>query len=81
MRAHDGSLRFLVEKWVSARPKQSVRFKRFRLTGTKMRYVRFEAICADVQVVMFFFRHADDSWCVFPPEVRRPTMDALHLAA
>lgn len=25
--------------------------------------------------VIFFFRHDDGTWRVFPPEVERPTMD------
>ncbi|CAB3762131.1 hypothetical protein [Paraburkholderia solisilvae] len=71
--AGEQSLRFLVEKWlapVSSRPVRVTEFSRTRADGT--RYVRVETSSPDGMRALFFFRHNDGCWCVFPPTVDRP---------
>jgi hypothetical protein len=73
--AGDQSLRLLAEKWLAplaATPLRVTHFGRTRNDGT--RYVRVEALSVDGPRALFFFRHDDGCWCVFPPtavKVRR----------
>jgi hypothetical protein len=72
--AGDQSLRLLVEKWLaplSATPLRVTHFGRTRNDGT--RYVRVEASSVDGPRALFFFRHDDGCWCVFPPTVDKVT--------
>jgi hypothetical protein len=60
------SLRCQVEKWLAptnATPVHVTEFSCTRLGGR--RYVSIET--ADAARALFFFRHDDGSWCVFPP--------------
>ena len=41
----------------------------------RCRYVCVEASRASGVLAIFFFRHADGSWCVFPPETKGSTMN------
>ncbi|HZZ01835.1 hypothetical protein [Paraburkholderia sp.] len=69
------SLRFLVEKWLAPGPSVPVHvteFSRTRLGGR--RYVRVETSLDAGSRGLFFFRHDDGCWCVFPP-----TADTLKL--
>ncbi|WP_227747331.1 hypothetical protein [Paraburkholderia franconis] len=73
---NDRSLRRQVEKWLapaSATPVRVTEFGRTRLG--RRRYVRAETSSADGVRELFFFRHDDGSWCVFPPTTAslRPT--------
>jgi hypothetical protein len=71
--AGEQSLRFLVEKWLAPVPSKPVRvtaFSRTRADGT--RYVRVETLSPDGLRALFFFRHRDGCWCVFPPTVDKP---------
>jgi hypothetical protein len=66
--ASEQSLRSLVEKWLAPGPSIPVRvteFGRTRMSGR--RYVRVEAALAEGTRGLFFFRHDDGCWCVFPP--------------
>ncbi|MEW6347198.1 MAG: hypothetical protein RXR20_13855 [Paraburkholderia sp.] len=66
--AGEQSLRFLVEKWLAPGPSIPVRvteFSRTRMGGR--RYVRVETALAAGARGLFFFRHDDGCWCVFPP--------------
>jgi hypothetical protein len=66
--AGEQSLRFLVEKWLAPSPSIPIRvteFSRTRMGGT--RYVRVETALAAGARGLFFFRHDDGRWCVFPP--------------
>ena len=66
------SLRKLVEKWVGA---AHVRVTQFSHTRREpWRYVRIEADQRPQPVTLIFFRHDDGSWCVFPPQQKRPEM-------
>lgn len=71
------SLRMLVEKWfapTSTVPARVVRFS--RMTLDQNRYVCIESSRPAGSLVIFFFRHDDGAWRVFPPASRRPAMRA-----
>nr|WP_321793698.1 hypothetical protein [Caballeronia sp. J97] len=71
------SLRLLVEKWfapTSMMPARVVRFS--RTSSDRGRYVCMESDRPTGLLVVFFFRHDDGSWRVFPPAARRPSMRA-----
>lgn len=80
MCTRDRTLRRLMDKWIDPAAASPIRVTRLSLAGEKARYVRVEAQCTGGPVVMFFFRHDDGQWCVFPPQARRPMMDARRLA-
>jgi hypothetical protein len=64
------SLRCQVEKWLApapAIPVHVIEFGRTRWGGS--RYVCVET--ADGARALFFFRHDDGDWCVFPPAANR----------
>ncbi|EEA02246.1 conserved hypothetical protein [Burkholderia sp. H160] len=66
--ANERSLRFTVEKWLAPSPAQPVHvteFSRTRMSGR--RYVRVETSAQEGGRGLFFFRHDDGCWCVFPP--------------
>ncbi|GAB2871235.1 hypothetical protein GCM10027093_03730 [Paraburkholderia jirisanensis] len=64
--AREQSLRSLVDKWLApSMPVRVTEFSRTRTDGT--RYVRVEAHSASGLHALFFFRHDDGCWCVFPP--------------
>jgi hypothetical protein len=46
-----------------------------------MRYVRIEGWHGGALIDIIFFRHDDGTWNVFPPQARRPSMNAQRLAA
>jgi pyridoxine/pyridoxamine 5'-phosphate oxidase len=61
------SLRSVVEKWLGAAAHESARV--FRLSDAhSRRYVRVVLSNSMNEQGMFFFRHHDGSWRVFPPE-------------
>jgi hypothetical protein len=65
------SLRLLVEKWLTPISAAPIRVTRFGRTGSnRRRYVRVEALRPEGPVALFFFRHDDGTWRVFPPETR-----------
>ena len=73
--ASEQSLRFLVEKWLAPGPSSSVHvteFSRTRLGGR--RYVRVETSLDAESRSLFFFRHDDGCWCVFPPTADTPKL-------
>jgi hypothetical protein len=76
------SLRLLVEKWLAPTPAMLVRVTRFsRTRSNQRRYVCVEASRPAGSLAIFFFRHDDGSWCVFPPATERPAMRADPRAA
>jgi hypothetical protein len=82
MNAGEKSLRVMVEKWFSPTPATTVRVTEFgRISSTQRRYVRAEAPRPTGLFVIFFFRHDDGSWNVYPPRTDRPAMRAYWLAA
>ncbi|ATF90559.1 hypothetical protein ABEG10_37645 (plasmid) [Burkholderia cenocepacia] len=77
MSAAEKSLRLLVEKWLAPTPSTPVRVTQFgRASSNQRRYVRVEVLRPTGPVGMFFFRHGDGAWCVFPSETERLTMCA-----
>ncbi len=69
------SLRRLVEKWLrptAATPARIMRVKRNE--NRSARCVRVEVSRSSGVFSVFFFRHSDGSWCVFPPHADSPAM-------
>jgi hypothetical protein len=65
--ASERSLRFLVEKWLAPGPSVPVHVTEFsREAGSRG---------------LFFFRHDDGCWCVFPPTADTPKTFAQPRAA
>jgi hypothetical protein len=82
MNTAEKSLRYLVEKWLAPNPAMPVRVIQFgRISVDKRRYVRVEAPAPSGSRAIFFFRHDDGNWCVFPPAIARPAMMGYRLAA
>jgi hypothetical protein len=76
------SLRAMVEHWLAPALAEAVRVKRFshRWSG-QGRYVCVETVRTGKSVEMFFFRHRDGSWYIFPPSLERPAMRVLEPCA
>jgi hypothetical protein len=69
MTSAEKSLRSLVEKWLTPTSTTPVRVARFGRTASKgRRYVHIEVLRPEGPVALFFFRHDDGTWRVFPPE-------------
>ncbi|SOE48364.1 hypothetical protein SAMN05446635_0215 [Burkholderia sp. OK233] len=69
------SLRFIVEKWFGRDSLSSLRVNRVwhaRLAGN--RCVRVQSSRSEDPVIIFFFRHDDGNWNVFPPEAKRAAL-------
>ena len=67
------TLRKLVDKWLAPSPAVPARVVRFsRMPLHRRRFVCVEAAHPTGTLAIFFFRHEDGSWCVFPPAVERP---------
>jgi hypothetical protein len=70
------SLRLMVEHWLEPACAKKVRVTRFR----NSHYVGECYVCVerfnenDGQVAMFFFRHGDGVWRVYPQERERPSL-------
>lgn len=72
----DRSLHVQVEKWLGSVSSLQTRVTRFsRSRQNPWRCVRVEALRASGTLSIVFFRHDDGSWCVFPPQGRRLTMN------
>ncbi|WP_087740182.1 hypothetical protein [Paraburkholderia piptadeniae] len=65
------SLRYQVEKWLAPAPTALVHVTEFgRTRWGRTRYVCVET-SSSAGVRVFFFRHGDGTWHVFPPAVDR----------
>jgi hypothetical protein len=74
MRTGQGSLRWLVEKWMSPSCATALRISRCGHTDRNgRRYVRVHAERSTGPLEVAFFRHDDGCWHVFP---QAPTMHA-----
>jgi hypothetical protein len=74
------SLRCLVEKWLGPHAQACV--TRFNPSmAHPWRYVRVESTGHARVLAIVFFRHEDGSWCVFPPERKRPVMSIARMPA
>ena len=71
----ESTLRSLVEKWLGPVSTAPVRITRSGRTQSHQGvYVHIELLLQRGTVGLFFFRHPDGSWRVFPPEAARPVM-------
>ncbi|MCP2091784.1 UNVERIFIED_ORG: hypothetical protein J2Y81_007890 [Paraburkholderia sediminicola] len=76
MSTMDSSLRSLVAKWLGSNPATPARVIRFgHIRSNRRRYVCVEALRPAGALTIYFFLHDDGMWCVYPPEVKRPTMN------
>jgi hypothetical protein len=77
MNISERSLRFQVEKWLVPALSTPVRVTQFsRMRSNQRRFVRVEVLRPAGLAGMFFFRHDDGTWCVFPPATERLAMRA-----
>ncbi|SKD03809.1 hypothetical protein SAMN05445504_8983 [Burkholderia sp. CF099] len=67
------SLRTMVHAWLSPDPERGYRVSHVGRSSAG-RYVCVVADNGAGPRAMFFFRHRDGRWCVFPPQPRRQTM-------
>jgi hypothetical protein len=66
------SLRGQVDKWLAPDAASLIRVTGFgRLRSGKARYVSVEVLSTQGPRSLYFFRHADGNWCVYPPGVDR----------
>ncbi|RDK06678.1 hypothetical protein [Cupriavidus lacunae] len=71
------SLRFQVEKWLAPGPTTPVHVVEFSRTHFgRRRYVCVETAQPAGLRALFFFRHDDGCWYVFPPAADRSKMTA-----
>ncbi|MGF6969044.1 hypothetical protein OKW43_006072 [Paraburkholderia sp. WC7.3g] len=73
------SLRCQVEKWLAPAPTMHVHVTRFsRTAGNGRRYVCVETSSPAGARALFFFRHDDGRWSVFPPTANRRKSTVEH---
>jgi hypothetical protein len=79
--ANEQSLRYQVEKWLAPGnvPVRVRQFSRTRPDGR--RYVCVETSHGKASRALFFFRHDDGHWCVYPAAPRQRIMRGEMLAA
>jgi hypothetical protein len=70
------TLHWAVDKWLAPTPAMPARVVRFCRTQMHRRCVCVEAARPNGLLSIFFFRHDDGSWNVFPPAEVRPAMAA-----
>ncbi|AGW95348.1 hypothetical protein N234_35387 [Ralstonia pickettii DTP0602] len=74
---NERSLRFQVEKWLAPGSTTSVHVVEFSRTQSgRRRYVYVETSQPGSLRALFFFRHDDGCWRVFPPAVDKLPMSA-----
>ena len=77
MNIAENSLRLLVEKWLVPTRSTPFRVTEFsRTRSNQRRYVCVEVMRAAGPVGIFFFRHSDGTWNVFPDEIEPLAMRA-----
>lgn len=79
MNPGEKSLRTLIDKWLAPTPASPVRITRLRFSRTasnEARCVCVRAARTTGPLAIFFFRHDDGWWYVFPPAYERPAMRA-----
>ncbi len=70
------SLRAVVEHWLDPIPENPVRVTKFKNRRLRKEcYVCVETLTSAGLAAMFFFRHEDGVWRVFPPNRKRPAMN------
>ena len=69
------SLHDVVEKWLAPTAHMRIHVIAFgHIRDQKKRYVHVEVSASNNSRAIFFFRHDDGCWCVFPPRAARPSM-------
>ncbi|CAB3764802.1 hypothetical protein [Paraburkholderia humisilvae] len=82
MNTRETSLHRLVDKWLAPATVLHVRVVRSgRMPAQRARFVFIEAATPTGTRGMFFFRHQDCCWRVFPPHIARPSLTVYPLAA
>lgn len=77
MKPEERSLRWLIDKWLAPTPATPVRVTRYgRANPHPRRCVLAQSSGPAGPLEIFFFRHDDGSWCVFPPASSGPVMHA-----
>jgi hypothetical protein len=86
MVASEQCLRVVVEKWLGAVGAGHLQVRSIH----RIRAGRHRCVCIEVErasgsapnsFTLFFFRHNDGAWHVYPPEAVRPAMSLVRLAA
>jgi hypothetical protein len=67
------SLRAVIDKWVGRTATNPIRVIRHGDARSR-RYVHVLLSGSQTAHMIFFFRHDNGSWNVFPPETQRPAM-------
>jgi hypothetical protein len=80
MVAAQKTLHWAVDKWLAPTPSMPARVVRFCHRASQ-RYVCVEALRPGGLLSIFFFRHDDGSWNVFPPQAERPAMNGHRRSA
>ncbi|TCG03177.1 hypothetical protein BZM27_50485 [Paraburkholderia steynii] len=81
-RTGEQSLRVVVEKWLAFKPLTAARVTAFGRTASgERRYVCVETTHNGEQLALFFFRHDDGCWRVFPAAPTLPELNLERLAA
>jgi hypothetical protein len=76
------SLRCVVEKWLAFNPPGTAKVIAFGRTPPRRgHYVCIETTHDSGSVTLYFFRHGDGCWRVFPPATTLPKMALERLAA
>lgn len=75
MNTGEHSLRQLIEKWFAPNPAMPAHVTQFgRMRESKQRFVRVESAQQSYPFAIFFFRHGDGSWRVFPSPRQQPAI-------
>ncbi|EEA02311.1 conserved hypothetical protein [Burkholderia sp. H160] len=74
------TLHWAVEKWLAPTLAMHAPVVRVRRTAVHRRCVCIEAVRPGGLLSIFFFRHDDGSWNVYPPAQTRPAMSAWRTA-
>lgn len=82
MGSRERSLHSMVAHWLVPDPAKPVRVTKFRnRRSTRECYVYIETVKAGGQVAMFFFRHQDGTWRIYPPTRKRLALSIHHTSA
>ncbi len=75
MKLGEGSLRSLIEKWLAPTAATPVHLTRCTFANSSQtRCVLARSAASERSFAIFFFRHDDGAWRVFPPPPRKPQM-------
>jgi hypothetical protein len=78
MASAGNSLRLMVEQWLAADSTTDVRVIEFKNRRSSQQcYVCVEKVKAGGPITVYFFRHKDGTWSIFPPRQERPAFRAF----